>query len=60
MLNRLEIALLDKTNVQLDLYLEDESTKTIRTHIEEMRSKALCSTPSGVIKYRLMELIEDI
>lgn len=60
MLNRLEIALLDKTNVQLDLYLEDESTKTIRTHIEEMRSKALRSTPSGVIKYRLMELIEDI
>ena len=59
-LNRLEMALLDPSNLQLEFYIEDVSNETIRNDILEIKNKAICSTPSGIIKKRLIDLINNI
>ena len=59
-MNRLELALLDESGFQLDFYLEDESTKNIMKHIQEIKEKAMCSTDSGIIKKKLQEFVDSI
>ena len=52
--NLLELALLDPSGIQLDLYLEDASTKEIKIHIEEIRKKAALSTDAGALRERVL------
>jgi len=58
-MNRLELALTDKTNAQLDFYLEDSSCEEIRIDIEEMVFKEKCSTDSGVLKQKIQEVLDE-
>ena len=53
-LNRLELALLDTSNMQLDLYLEDESSANIRADIEQIKKRAALSTPAGELRERIL------
>lgn len=56
-MNRLELALLDTSNMQLDLYLEDEASQEIRAHIEEIRKRAAMSTINGSIREQILEIL---
>tara|TARA_R110002167_G_scaffold123493_1_gene302454 strand:+ start:296 stop:499 length:204 start_codon:yes stop_codon:yes gene_type:complete len=58
-MNRLELALLDASNMQLDLYLEDEVACEIRAHIEEIRKRAAMSTDAGRMKEAIMGILSD-
>ena len=58
-MNRLELALLDASNMQLDLYLEDEASCEIRAHIEEIKHRAAMSTDAGRMKEAIMEILSD-
>lgn len=58
-LNRLELALLDKSGIQLDLYLEDSKTADIMRDIEELRMKAAVSTQAGVLRERIMAVLRE-
>ena len=57
-MNRLEIALLDPTNDQLDLYLEIASNMEVRADIEDIRKKAANSQPSGQVLEALRGLLK--
>ena len=56
-MNNLEIALLDRSGMHLDLYLEDTGTKQIMADIEEIRKKAALSTDAGKLKEQIMEIL---
>ena len=57
-MNDLEIALLDKTGAQVDLYLEEVSTDDFMLNIEEIKRNAQVETPAGVLKARIMSVLE--
>jgi len=48
-MNRLELALLDTSGIQLELYLEDSKTKDIMADIEEIKRKAASTTDAGAL-----------
>ena len=56
-MNRLEMALLDKSGMQLDIYLEDTETKQIMADIEEIRKKSALSTDAGKLKEQIMDIL---
>ena len=56
-MNRLELALLDPTGLQLDFYLEETNTKQIRSDIEAIRKKAALSTDAGALRQRVLAAI---
>lgn len=58
-LNRLELALLDTSGIQLDLYLEDSATLDIMRDIEEIRIKAALSTPAGALKEQIQSVLDS-
>ena len=58
-INRLEMALLDPTGIQLDLYLEDEKTLTIMADIEAIRIKAATSTEAGKLREKLLQILNE-
>ena len=59
-MNRLEIALLDLSGMQLDIYLEDTETKQIMADIEEIRKKAALSTDAGKLKEQIMDILSGV
>ena len=59
-MNRLEMALLDKSGMQLDIYLEDTETKQIMADIEEIRKKAALSTDAGKLKEQIMDILSGV
>ena len=59
-MNRLDLALLDATGLQLDLYLEDTATKQIMADIEEIRTKAALTTDAGRLCLRIRELLKEV
>ncbi len=60
-LNRLEIALIDQTNVQLDFYLKLETAANIRQHIAEIQKRAaIIATSAGDLEKRISEKLASI
>ena len=59
-MNRLELALLDASGIQLDLYLEDSKTKDIMADIEAIKRKAASTTDAGKLKLAITELLDSI
>lgn len=57
-LNRLELALLDDTGTQLDLYIEDATTSEIRRDIDDIKRKAALSTPAGELRQKILDVLE--
>lgn len=56
-MNRLELALTDPSNVQLDLYLDESLTKQIRSDIEDIRRKSAISTDAGKLREELLTVL---
>ncbi len=58
-MNRLEIALLDPTDIQLELYIEDSKNGQIRADIEDIRKKAANSHTASRILESIRQLLEQ-
>jgi hypothetical protein len=56
-MNELERALIDPSNIPLDLYLEEISATDFRIEIEQIKNKAASSTVNGTIKKDLQDII---
>lgn len=59
-LNRLEVALLDKSDDLLDSYLEIENTVDIRNDIIDIIEKSTCSTETGILKRKIQYILDEI
>lgn len=59
MKNKLEIALLDPSGIQIDFYLEEAKTADIMRDIEEIRLKAALSTPAGALREKIQAVLND-
>lgn len=57
-LNNLEMALLDPSNVQLELYIEGSTNEEIRKDIEAIKARATFSTPAGALRARILEVLD--
>ncbi len=56
-MNELERALIDPSNIPLDLYLKEISATDFRIEIEQIKNKAASSTVNGTIKKDLQDII---
>jgi hypothetical protein len=59
-MSELEKALLDKTDAQLDFYLQDVSTVDFRIHIEQMIKKAQVSSPASELKAKIQSVLDKV
>ena len=57
-LNRLEMAMLDSSGIQLDSYLDDTSTAQIMADIKELRAKAASTTDAGLLRMQIQEVLD--
>ena len=57
-LNRLEMAMLDSSGIQLDSYLDDTSTAQIMADIKELRTKAASTTDAGLLRMQIQEVLD--
>ena len=55
--NRLELALLDLSDMQLGLYLEDVTDAQVRRDVEDIRCKAALSTDAGVLREAILSVL---
>ena len=59
-MNELEKALLDCSDDALDYYLEVTKTDEIRKDILEIKKKSVLSTEAGVLRERIMDVLNNI